>query len=102
MHNRRNSQDRMGLSRWTVAAALLQLASQTLAHGHDEDHGMDMKMPEAPHNDGGEGEPYDMPSYAGLGQHQTQIFAHVALMVLAWFFILPIGESVRWNGEMTY
>ncbi|ETI25031.1 hypothetical protein G647_04401 [Cladophialophora carrionii CBS 160.54] len=82
----------MGVSRWTVAAVLLQLASQTLAHGHDEGHDMDMKKPEAPQHKDGEVDPYDMPSYAGLGQHQTQIFAHVALMVLAWFFILPIAS----------
>ena len=83
----------MGLSRWTVAAVLLQAASHTLARSHDEGHGMDMKKPEALQNSDGEVAIYDMPSYAGLGQHQTQVFAHVALMVLAWFFILPIGES---------
>ncbi|KIY02896.1 uncharacterized protein Z520_01361 [Fonsecaea multimorphosa CBS 102226] len=83
----------MDLSRWAVAAALLQLASLALAHGHDEEHhDMDMKKPEAPQNNGGEVEPYDMPSYAGLGQHQNVILAHVVLMVLAWFFILPIAS----------
>ena len=83
----------MGLSRGVVAAVLLQLASHVLAHGDDEAHGMDMIMPEMSYSNGTEMELEDMPTYAGLGTHQTQIFAHVALMVLAWFFILPIGQS---------
>lgn len=82
----------MGLSRLTVAAALLSIVSLTLAHGGDEGHGMDMKKPEHLPGNGGEVDPYDMPSYASLDQYQTQILCHVVFMVLAWFFILPIGE----------
>ena len=35
---------------------------------------------------------YDVPSYAGLSAHSSWMLAHILLMVLAWFFILPIGE----------
>jgi hypothetical protein len=87
----------MGLSRWTVAAVLLQCASQVLAHGHDEGEGMDMKMPEVVQHNGTKVEPESMASYAGLDKHQTQIYAHIALMVLAWFFVLPVGKSVSWS-----
>lgn len=82
----------MGLPGLTVAAALLSIVSLVLAHGDDEGHGMDMKKPAHPPSNGGEVDPYDMPSYAGLSQYQTQIICHVVFMVLAWFFILPIGE----------
>ena len=35
---------------------------------------------------------YDMPSYFGLASHSNLMVAHIAFMVLAWFFTLPIGE----------
>jgi hypothetical protein len=92
----------MGLSRWSVAAVLLRLASRSLAHGHDDGQGMDMDMgvPSGAVKDSGvEFEVEEMPSYAGLDQHQAQIFAHIALMVLAWFFILPIGKSSGTDDE---
>lgn len=76
---------------WTVAAALLQLASTVGAHGHDEgmadmDNGVDNTA-----QDQQEGDPYYLPSYAGLSAHSGLMMAHIGLMVLAWFFILPIG-----------
>ena len=36
---------------------------------------------------------YALPSYAGLDKHSNMILAHIVIMVLAWFFILPIGKS---------
>lgn len=90
-------------SRRTVAAVLLQLASLALAHGGDEHNGMDMgdMMKPEPHESqpGDPADPYNMPSYAGLGMHSGMILAHIILMVLAWFFILPIGTSVRHCAE---
>ncbi|KIX00969.1 uncharacterized protein Z518_10035 [Rhinocladiella mackenziei CBS 650.93] len=82
-------------SRFTVAAVLLQLVSLTLAHGGDENHGTDMGGMKTPNTDGGdqgkEIDHHDASSYAALGMHGNMILAHIILMVLAWFFVLPIG-----------
>ncbi|KIW61419.1 hypothetical protein PV05_01541 [Exophiala xenobiotica] len=83
----------MVVTRCTVAAVLLQLAAQAVAHGDDEhcDGNMcGMMKPEA-HNEGGEPDYYAMPSYAGLGMHGNMMLAHIVFMVLAWIFTLPIG-----------
>jgi hypothetical protein len=79
--------------RWSVAAVLLHLSYTALAHGHDEsDDVMDgMKMDKKPQGDLPEW--YTMDSYFGLSDHSGLILAHIVLMVLAWFFILPIGAS---------
>jgi hypothetical protein len=78
-------------SRWAAAAVLLHLAAVAHAHGHDD--GMDMDIaaskPQQEHNDD---DPYNLPSYAGLAEHQGLLLAHIALMVVAWFFVLPIGK----------
>lgn len=34
-------------------------------------------------------------SYFSNGEHSGPIIAHIALMVLAWCFVLPIGESTH-------
>ena len=86
--------------RYVLAAALLQVASTVVAHGHDE-HGSndmsDMNMGAAhPPTKAGEVDKYSLPSYSGLDKHSDMMLAHIALMVLAWFFILPIGKSIRW------
>ncbi|EXJ94629.1 hypothetical protein A1O1_03025 [Capronia coronata CBS 617.96] len=79
-------------SRHTIAAVLLHLAWLTAAHGGDEHAAMDMGDGDAhekkPLDDNDQ---YSLPSYAGLGMHGNMIMAHIVLMVLAWFFILPIG-----------
>lgn len=86
-------------SRNTIAAVLLHLALLAVAHGDDEHMAMDMgngKGAEAhekkPLDDN---DLYNLPSYAGLGMHGNMIMAHIVLMALAWFFVLPIGTSVR-------
>lgn len=83
--------------RWSVAAVLLQLSAAVLAHGHDEagDDGMgDMKMGAGHLNQTAQDDPwYTTPSYSGLSDHFGILLAHIILMVLAWFFILPIGAS---------
>merc|ERR1712000_697707 len=72
----------MVVTRCTVAAVLLQLAAQAVAHGDDEHCDGDMcgmMKPEA-HNEGGEPDYYAMPSYAGLGTHGTMMLAHIGVM----------------------
>jgi hypothetical protein len=84
----------MVFSRFHVAAWLLTLASVVNAHGDDDHNGMDMKTPQAHQEHPGEEiNNYDAPSYHGLGSHGNLMLAHIVLMVLAWFFILPIGIS---------
>jgi hypothetical protein len=84
-------------SRFAVAAVLLGLASQALAHGDDENAGMHMGEGESPEAPKLHELPdyYSFPSYAGLGTHGKMMLAHIVLMVLAWFFVLPIGKSVQ-------
>lgn len=81
----------MSRSRYTLAAVLLQLAVLAAAHGGDEHSSMDMAEPQEkkPMDDN---DLYNLPSYAGLGQHGNMILAHIILMVVAWFFVLPVGE----------
>ena len=86
----------MASFRVAVTAALFQLASAVAAHGHDE-HGSkdmgDMKMDAEHHAAGGdEVDLYALPSYSGLSAHSSMMLAHIVLMILAWFFILPIGK----------
>lgn len=82
----------MGHFRWTLAALLLQLASTVSAHGHDNDmNGMDMGSGE-PTTQEAEHDPYNDPSYAGLSAYSGMMMAHIGLMVLAWFFVLPVGK----------
>ncbi|KAI1619742.1 hypothetical protein EDD37DRAFT_570458 [Exophiala viscosa] len=80
-------------SRYATAAVLLQLAALTLAHGddgHPEGDMGGMEKAEAPSRHG-LSDYYAMPSYAGLDMHGNMMLAHIVLMVLAWFFILPVG-----------
>ncbi|KAK2739708.1 hypothetical protein FQN55_009298 [Onygenales sp. PD_40] len=71
---------------WT----LLFLAANALAHGDDhEGKEMDMTDMGNPNNATA---PADSPmSYFAYQKHRGTIIAHIALMVIAWFFILPIG-----------
>ena len=32
-------------------------------------------------------------SYFAYGKHSSSVIAHIALMVVAWCFVLPVGES---------
>ncbi|KIV82089.1 hypothetical protein PV11_04223 [Exophiala sideris] len=83
----------MFASRCATAAVLLRLAALTLAHGDDAHSEGDMSGMDIAKAPSGDGLPdyYAMPSYAGLGMHGNMMMAHIILMVLAWFFILPIG-----------
>ncbi len=78
----------------TVAAVLLYLSSVALAHGGDErtEDDMDgMKMgAEQQSKPAVEKDWYYMDSYSSLSSHSRTMVAHVAFMIPAWFFILPI------------
>ena len=90
-------------TRVSVAALLLVLASIITAHGDDEHTSMDMgagmnmsmggksntTMPLDPERNYNQ---YDVPSYSGLDVHTGLLLAHVVFVVLAWVFVLPIGE----------
>lgn len=88
------------LSKKSVAAvALLTLVWNVVAHG-DGHEGMNMDMEMASEAATGTALPrpsptdydlWDIPSYAGLSSHRSSMVAHVAFMVLAWFFVLPVG-----------
>lgn len=36
----------------------------------------------------------NLPSYFGYSDYSTLMFAHIALMTVAWFALLPIGMSI--------
>lgn len=77
------------------AALLLNILPFAGAHGHDEHGAMDMgsatastvaAMPSSTQRS------WDAPmSYFVYSDHSGWMIAHISLMVLAWFFILPIG-----------
>ena len=70
-------------------AVILGLVPRALGHGDDME-GMDMSPPanQPPPDDGG----YP-PTYFAHPEHRGLIFAHIALMVASWIFMLPVGES---------
>jgi hypothetical protein len=70
-----------------TAALLLELAPRALAHG---DEHMNMSAHDAPQpqpHDGGE-----PASYWDLSEHVTLMYCHIALEILAWVVMLPIGK----------
>ena len=80
----------------TAAAVLLHLSALAAAHGHDSnmDMGMTKGNTSAPaHSSFIADHVWNMPSYVGLGDHTGSMWAHIILMVAAWFFVLPLGES---------
>lgn len=89
---------------------LLFLAVAVLAHGDDVGHGMKMDMDGGGGGGGGGSDgagehssnnngptPSDGSSpmsYFAYQEHAGSIVAHIVLMVIAWFFILPIGTHI--------
>lgn len=73
-----------------AAAAILSALPAVFAHGDDHaamDADMDMSVPDPkPDPDS------YLPTYFSHPEHRGLIFAHVALMVLAWVVMLPIGK----------
>ena len=87
----------MVLFRSTLAAALLRFAWRVAAQAHDEHDSYDMDDMKLcaghPPATKSEVDKYSLPNYFSLDKHSNMMLAHIVLMVLAWFFILPIGES---------
>lgn len=78
-------------ARLLVATAVLAALPAALAHG-DDDH-MDMSI------DVAEQEPQQVSDAAGLTyfrlpEHTGAIYGHIALMLVAWIVVLPIGKCL--------
>jgi len=83
-------------------AALLLCALAALAAAHGEEHtNMALGSMNQTTNSTSDADPdrnynlFDKPNYASLEVHSSSMLAHIAFEVLAWFFVLPIGESSR-------
>ncbi|KAE9369615.1 integral membrane protein-like protein [Stipitochalara longipes BDJ] len=73
-------------------AALLGLASVAVAHGHDEDMGMNMGAPSMAQPTTASGANVTVAeTYFRHSEHTGLLAAHIFLMTVAWIFILPIG-----------
>ncbi|KAK6069610.1 integral membrane protein [Seiridium cupressi] len=77
-----------------AAAAILSALPVVLAHGHDDaaaaDADMDMDMDMGADKPQPDPDSY-LPTYFTHPEHRGLIYAHVALMVLGWVVMLPIG-----------
>ncbi|KAF7115809.1 hypothetical protein CNMCM5793_003449 [Aspergillus hiratsukae] len=80
-------------SRAAFAASFLLISiANALPHGDDESMEMDMGMnmedttKSEPHKDANDESPM---SYFAYGKHSGAIMAHIALMIIAWCFVLP-------------
>lgn len=81
------------LAALTGAAVFGLLVPTVLAHGGDEGGhsghgGMEMTDADKPRPE----EEYPL-TYFAHPDHKTAIYAHIALMVLAWVFMLPVGKE---------
>lgn len=78
-----------------TAALLLEALPLVVAHGQGEGEGegsaageLDMQnapQPQVVNSDGAS-------SYWRLSEHANLMYMHIALEVLAWFFVLPVGR----------
>jgi hypothetical protein len=83
------------------SAALLALAPIVLAHGHDEDSdmggmGMAMSSSDSPMSTPSPTMTADIEqpmSYFSYPDHKAWIWSHIAVMIVAWCFIAPIGTK---------
>ena len=75
-----------------TAASLLQLLSLVAAHGDEHGKTMDMSAHDAPapqpQGDGHQ-------SYWSLSKYATLMYWHIALEILAWVVVLPVGKLSR-------
>lgn len=84
----------MSLSKQTIAALLLHFTVSISAHGHDGGmDNMDMSQGHQPAPSNASVVQGEAVNYADLSAHSSLMMAHIGMMVLAWFFILPVGES---------
>lgn len=73
-------------------AIILVLLPVVLTHGvgnenHNDTHGGMYHSADQPGDDSG----YP-PTYFAHAEHIGVIYAHIALMILSWVFVLPVGE----------
>jgi hypothetical protein len=73
--------------RLSILAALVWACSAVMAHGGEES--MDMGMAKEPPKPDFDSYP---PTYFALADHAGLIYAHIAVMVISWVFLLPIGK----------
>jgi hypothetical protein len=69
-----------------IAALLLEVLPLVAAHGDENDVPMDNAQQDLVDNDGASR------SYWSLSEHATLMYWHIALEILAWIVILPVGE----------
>lgn len=82
-----------------TAAVLGALLPTVLAHGDEgmsTEGAMEGAMNMSAQQPGNDTQDYP-PSYFSHPEHRGTLVAHVALMVLGWVFVLPLGES--WSIE---
>lgn len=83
-----------------LAVSLLSLVPAVLAHGGGEGmKGRDMEMDMGQGHSHGHGDAAPKPShdaypesYFSHPELQGVLYAHIAVMVLAWVFVLPVGK----------
>jgi hypothetical protein len=89
------------------AFAVLALATTALALPHDDSDSPDMNMDM--HSDmhstmttaTATAHATDGPmSYFAYGKHSSSIIAHIALMVLGWCFVLPVGMCLIYSHKL--
>lgn len=72
-------------------AAFIALATAHESMNAEMDMNMAHSAPEPTTNPGTSDGPM---SYFAYGKHSSSIIAHIALMVAAWCFVLPVGKYV--------
>lgn len=80
------------LLRAIASAAVLGLVPAALAHGDD----MNMEKGEADKPLPADQYP---PTYFAHPDHRAAIYGHIALMVLAWVFMLPAGKTTSFQSH---
>lgn len=83
--------------RFISATLLLATNSVVLAHGHDDHFGKTENMAPAPNSlpaatmNSSSASPQSYFAYPTLG---GLMLGHIVLMIIAWFFVLPIGKHI--------
>lgn len=83
-----------------MALGLLPLVFAHGAHeGSSDDMNMNMNMSHGAGEPKADPQSYP-PTYFALADYAGLIYAHIAVMVLAWVFVLPVGKSVELTPRM--
>jgi hypothetical protein len=81
------------ISALRLCAGAAFLGFIAVAGAHSDEIGEDMDMPSGTEA-GASAETTYAPTYFANPDHVHIIYAHISLMVLAWVFILPVGEWI--------